>query len=66
MAKNTMMVYGLSLVLLLALVYYLYPSLFNFMKLSQGFAGDDDEDEGFAPDDEDELEGFDDEEEDDL
>ena len=32
-----MMVYALSLVLLLAVVYYFKPSLFNFMKFTQGF-----------------------------
>ena len=34
-----MMVYALSLVLLLAVVYYFKPSLFNFMNLTQGFEG---------------------------
>ena len=57
MAKNDMMVYALALVLLLAVVYYFKPSLFNFMKLTQGFEEeedfeDDDDVEGFEEDDE--------------
>ena len=39
------MVYALSLVLLLAVVYYFKPSLFNFMKFNQGFTGCDPDDE---------------------
>ena len=51
MAKNTMMVYALSLVLLLAVVYYFKPSLFNFMKLNQRFVdldGDGDDDDNVS------------------
>ena len=57
MAKNDMMVYALALVLLLAVVYYFKPSLFNFMKLTQGF----EEEEDFEDDDD--VEGFEEDEE---
>lgn len=50
MAKNDMMVYALSLVLLLAVVYYFKPSLFSFMKFTQGFQDDCDPDVEDCPD----------------
>jgi hypothetical protein len=63
MANNTVMVYALSLLLVLAVVYYFKPSLFNFMMVSQGFENEEDDEEGFDNEEDDE-EGFENEEDD--
>jgi len=58
MVKQSLMVYLLSALVVLALVYYFRPSTFNFLKFSQGFQSDDGgddvsdfEDEGFQNED---------------